>query len=129
MLKLIEVNPSTAEHEYALVFSFPEWFPKQRNQLLYTPFCCCPLCLPEMHSWQLKHHRDLRIHSSGTSLQILRGLRIHSSGTSLQILKGLRMDSLEMVRKACSTSISQWAYNVKMTSYQRRCDVITSHRR
>ena len=26
-------------------------------------------------------------------------------------------------------SLSQWAHNVKMTSYQRRCDVITSHRR
>ena len=25
--------------------------------------------------------------------------------------------------------ISQWAHNVKMTSYQRRCDVISSHRR
>ena len=25
--------------------------------------------------------------------------------------------------------ISQWAHNVKMTSYQRRCDVMTSHRR
>ena len=25
--------------------------------------------------------------------------------------------------------LSQWAHNVKMTSYQRRCDVITSHRR
>ena len=24
---------------------------------------------------------------------------------------------------------AQWAHNVKMTSYQRRCDVITSHRR
>ena len=24
---------------------------------------------------------------------------------------------------------SQWAHNIKMTSYQRRCDVITSHRR
>ena len=24
---------------------------------------------------------------------------------------------------------TQWAHNVKMTSYQRRCDVITSHRR
>ena len=26
-------------------------------------------------------------------------------------------------------TISQWAHNVKMTSYQRRCNVITSHRR
>ena len=28
-----------------------------------------------------------------------------------------------------SSGQSQWAHNVKMTSYQRRCDVITSHRR
>ena len=28
-----------------------------------------------------------------------------------------------------TTKTSQWAHNVKMTSYQRRCDVITSHRR
>ena len=28
-----------------------------------------------------------------------------------------------------ATVPSQWAHNVKMTSYQRRCDVITSHRR
>ena len=27
------------------------------------------------------------------------------------------------------TGLSQWAHNVKMTLYQRRCDVITSHRR
>ena len=27
------------------------------------------------------------------------------------------------------TDISQWAFGDKMTSYQRRCDVITSHRR
>ena len=25
--------------------------------------------------------------------------------------------------------VSQWAYGARMTSYQRRCDVITSHRR
>ena len=27
------------------------------------------------------------------------------------------------------TDTTQWAHNVKMTLYQRRCDVITSHRR
>ena len=32
--------------------------------------------------------------------------------------------------KICVVAISaQWAHNIKMTSYQRRCDVITSHRR
>ena len=31
--------------------------------------------------------------------------------------------------KYSRTNTSQWAHNVKMTSYQRRCDVITSHRR
>ena len=28
-----------------------------------------------------------------------------------------------------SRSHSQWAFGAKMTSYERRCDVITSHRR
>ena len=28
-----------------------------------------------------------------------------------------------------SFKVTQWVHNVKMTSYQRRCDVITSHRR
>ena len=33
------------------------------------------------------------------------------------------------IRILLSYYISQWAYGAKMTSYERRCDVITSHRR
>ena len=33
------------------------------------------------------------------------------------------------VKMASVRLCSQWAHNVKVTSYQRRCDVITSHRR
>ena len=29
----------------------------------------------------------------------------------------------------CTTKLSQWAHDVIMTSYQRGCDVMTSHRR
>ena len=38
-------------------------------------------------------------------------------------------DHADMHVDLSSLVASQWAHNVKMTSYQRRCDVITSHRR
>ena len=48
-----------------------------------------------------------------------------SSGGKAKILISLRVLNLRWVH----TQSSQQAHNIKMTSYQRRCDVITSHRR
>ena len=38
-------------------------------------------------------------------------------------------DAYGHIHPLCEQDFAQWAHNVKMTSYQRRCDVITSHRR
>ena len=62
---------------------------------------------------QIRRHRVNVCHSSSNFIYIHRyDLLTISIGVNIDLLK-----------------IIQWAHNVKMTSYQRRCDVITSHRR
>ena len=65
--------------------------------------------------------------NSGNSINLVSGIiRLPSDGISLTAL-----ETDDIFYSFDSTSIffsSQWAFGDKMTSYPRRCDVITSHR-
>ena len=68
------------------------------------------------YNFENKRRRKRRIHMKHQVLFSLKDMKIDFSISSATILLS-------------AFKSSQWAHNVKMTSYQRRCDVITSHRR
>ena len=47
--------------------------------------------------------------------------------TSFSTISESSQDNKRLIMKVCVQS--RWAFGAKMTSYERRCDVITSHRR
>ena len=75
---------------------------------------------------------DEPIHSQVCTLSVvlLYKWKVFDKRISKLFLLGMHDNSVSMLYKSIGVADRpQWAHNVKMTSYQRRCDVITSHRR
>ena len=86
---------------------------KDRIRLVY-------FCNFEKGRHLLRHPICLRAHQAPSKIGSTRNkMNLLPEGPNLPFIV-----DLSFRRKT-----TQWAHNVKMTSYQRRCDVITSHRR
>ena len=82
--------------------------------------------LQQLPTWQTLTH-------SGRCASFARNLSHQNVNkwNSDRLSKLVCVHNITALRGTCNhdSVLSQWAHNVKMTSYQRRCDVITSHRR
>ena len=99
--------------------------------------CVCGPFMFEEKKKKKKKKKKKEIERSRIIIRLPVELHFESKSTKIQRFLGKKNCSVHRIlhtmiiclATACSLHVSpQQAHNIKMTSYQRRCDVITSHR-